>query len=105
MSNKNKIAVVGDRDSVIIFKALGFITEYADTQETIDRAVRALAREETSVIYITEAAAEKVPETIARYKSEAFPVIIPIPDKNGSKGIGMKGISLNVEKAVGTDIF
>ncbi|MGI6109399.1 MAG: V-type ATP synthase subunit F [Eubacteriaceae bacterium] len=105
MSNKNKLSVVGERDSVMIFKALGFITVYAQTAEEVEKAVKDLAREETPVIYITESAAEKIPETIAHFKSEPYPAIIPIPDKTGSKGLGMKGINANVEKAVGTNIF
>ncbi|MDD7542955.1 MAG: V-type ATP synthase subunit F, partial [Peptoniphilaceae bacterium] len=46
-----------------------------------------------------------IPETIARYETEATPAIILIPDSRGSLGIGMKKISENVEKAVGMDIF
>lgn len=105
MSNRNKLAAVGDRDSVILFKTLGFITVYAESKEEVERAVRNLAREETSIIYITEEAAQKIPETLERYKSEPFPAIIPIPNKNGSIGIGMQGIRANVEKAIGTDIL
>lgn len=105
MSNKNKLAAVGDRDSVILFKTLGFITVYAESTEEVERALRTLAREETSVIYITEEAAAKVPEIIERYKSEPFPAIIPIPNKNGSTGFGMESIRKNVEKAIGTDIL
>lgn len=105
MSNRNKLAAVGDRDSVILFKTLGFITVYAETEEEVERAVKNLAREETSIIYITEEAAQKIPDLIERYQSEPFPAIIPIPNKNGSIGIGMKGIRANVEKAIGTDIL
>lgn len=105
MSNKNKLAVVGERDSVMIFKALGFITVYASETDEISRAVKKLAREETPVIYITERAAQKIPDVIEYYKSEPYPAIIPIPDKHGSIGLGMQGISQNVEKAVGMNIF
>ena len=58
-----------------------------------------------AVIYITEPAAELVEETIAVYKTEPFPAIIPIPNRFGSKGIGLKGIKDNIEKAIGADIL
>lgn len=105
MSNKNKLAVVGERDSVMIFKALGFITVYASGQEEVEKAVKTLIREETPVIYITERAAADIPEVLDKYKSEPYPAIIPIPDKNGSTGLGMQGINQNVEKAIGMNIF
>lgn len=105
MSNRNKLAAVGDRDSVILFKALGFITEYAETQEEVTKIVKKLIRDETSIIFITEEAAQLIPDIIETYKSSPFPVIIPIANKNGSIGIGMKGIRANVEKAIGTDIL
>lgn len=105
MSNRNRLAAVGDRDSVILFKTLGFITVFAETEEEVDKAVKRLAREETSIIYITEEAAEKIPQTLERFKALPFPVIIPIPNKNGSKGFGLQLIRENVEKAIGTDIL
>lgn len=100
-----KIAVVGDASSIMIFKALGFITVAADEAVDIAKAVKKLADEDTAVIYITEIAAALVPETIAEYKTKPFPAIIPIPDRFGSQGIGMKGIKDNVEKAIGADIL
>lgn len=104
-AHQAKIAVVGDASSIMIFKALGFITVAADERSAIEKAVRKLAQEDTAVIYITETAAAEVPETISDYKTAPFPAIIPIPDRFGSQGIGMKGIKDNVEKAIGADIL
>lgn len=42
----------------MIFKALGFITRYADKKDEIEKAVKQLARA-SPVIYITESAAER----------------------------------------------
>ena len=100
-----QIAVVGERDSVMLWSALGVRTVFADKQSDIEQTIHRLAREGTSVIYITEKAALLAAEAIDRYKSEAFPAIIPIPDRNGSQGLGMQGIEKNIEKAIGADIL
>ncbi len=105
MSNKNAIAAIGDRDSVMLFNALGVKTVYADTPQDTEKAIHKLAHEGYAVIYITEQAALLAPEAIKRYKTEAFPAIIPIPSRLGSNGLGMQGIRENVEKAIGADIL
>lgn len=101
----NTPAALGDRDSVILFKTLGFKTMYVESYDEIVSALRELVREETSIIFITEEVAEKIPDILDRYSSVPFPAIIPIPSKSGSTGIGMKRIRENVERAIGTNIL
>lgn len=103
--NDNKIAVIGDKDSVMLFQALGIQVVYADSAEQIEKSIHSLARENYAVIYITEAAARRAMEAVERYKTQPFPAIILIPDKNGPMGLGMAGIRGNVEKAIGADIL
>jgi V/A-type H+-transporting ATPase subunit F len=100
----NKIGVVGDSDSVIGFKALG-IDVFPATGGEVAKAIHRLASEDYAIIFVTEQAAETAAETIERYKTSPFPAIIPIPGNRGTTGFGMKGISDNVEKAIGTNIF
>ncbi len=101
----HKVAVVGDKSSVLAFRAVGLDVfspiGNQETRNTVDK----LAREGYGVIYITEEHAALIPETIEQYKFKATPAIILIPDSKGSLGIGMQEISKNVEKAVGMDIF
>lgn len=105
MTQKTKIAVIGDHDSIMIFKALGFKTIASQNKEIIEKKIEELAEAHYSVIYITEKEALLVGDTIDKYKTEPFPAIIPIPGKGGSNGFGMKGVRVNVEKAVGADIL
>ena len=44
-------------------------------------------------------------ETIAKYKTDAYPAIIPIPSNKGTLGIGKANLSENIEKAIGTSLF
>ncbi len=100
----NKIAVIGDKDSVLAFKALGVDVFDArncfDAQETLKKLARAYA-----VIFITEDIFEQIADIAARYKTRAYPAVIPIPSAKGTTGLGMQGISKDVEKALGADIL
>ncbi len=103
MLNK-RIAVVGDKDSILAFKACGVdVFGVKDNFEAED-IVKKLARE-YAIIFITEDIAMSINEVIDRYKARPYPAVIPIPNANGSTGYGMQGISKNVEKALGADIF
>lgn len=102
---ERKIAVIGDPSSVMIFKAVGFDVFYEEEKEKIERRIHKLADAGYVVIYITEHAAQLVPEVIDIYATATFPAIIPIPAGMKSLGLGMSRIKSNVEKAVGADIL
>lgn len=100
-----KIGVVGDKDSVLAFKAIGIdvfpVVEADEARRTVDK----LAIEEYAVIFVTEQVAQKIDETIERYNKMITPAVILIPSNQGSLNIGMKRIQDNVEKAVGVNIL
>lgn len=52
--NNGKVAVIGDRESVMLFRVIGLHTVTADTAEEAARIIHALARENYGIIYITE---------------------------------------------------
>ena len=99
------MGVVGERDVVLAFNAMGMKVIPAETPETIASAVFKLAEEGIPVIFITERAARLVPETLERYKASASTVLIPIPGSQGTDGFGMQRVKANVEKAIGADIL
>ena len=101
MSDHYKIAVLGDQDSVLGFKALGLDVFPAETVEEGRETLHRLARESYAIVYLTE---QLAPE-IARYKDDLTPAIILIPGKSGSLGIGMDNVKKSVERAVGADIL
>ena len=99
-----KIAVLGDRDSVLGFKALGLEVVFAEEADTARHTLHRLARENYAVIYITEQLAQRIPNDIARYKDAVTPAVILIPGKAGSLGLGQAALQSAVERAVGADI-
>ena len=100
-----KIAVMGDRDSVLGFRALGL--EVFPCQEAAEarRTLHTLARTDYAVIYMTEQLAAQIPSEIERYKDTVTPAIILIPGRSGSLGLGSSALQSAVERAVGADIL
>ena len=105
MSCMSKIAVIGDKDSIMGFKAIGLSVYPVTEPEKAAGVIHRLAKESCSVILITEQIAMVVEETIERYKTSPYPAIIPIPNNAGTTGFGLKGVRDNVEKAIGADII
>ena len=96
-----KIGVVGDKDSVLAFKAIGIdvfpVVEADEARIAVDR----MAMNGYAVIFITE----QIEETIERYNKQMLPAVILIPSNQGTLNIGSKRISDSVEKAVGVNIL
>lgn len=102
MSN---IAVIGDLESILGFKALGFNVHTASNPETAREILHQLAREDTAIIYMTEQLAQSIPNDIRKYQERITLAIILIPGAAGNLGIGLKQIRTLMEKAVGMDIL
>lgn len=101
----HRVAVIGDKDSVLAFKALGVeVYTVIDGDEAAD-TIKTLAKEDVGVIFITEKFASEIPSTIDKYRDQMTPAIILIPGNKGSMGIGLADINKSVEKAVGANIL
>ena len=100
-----KIAVIGDKDSVLGFKALGLSVFPVIDPTEAEQLIKKMAAEEYVIIYITEQLAKDLIPTIELFKDKMLPAIIPIPGNQGSLGIGMSEVKKSVERAVGADII
>lgn len=100
-----KIGVVGDQYSTLLFKLFGFQVEVAVSAKQIRQTIERMAKENYGIIFLTEDAAILVEETIEKYKNQLTPAIILIPGQHGTKGIGQKSIQENVERAIGQNIL
>lgn len=100
-----KIGVIGDRDSVLGFKAAGLSVFPVENEAEASLTLNRMLKEEYAIIYITEYYADLLNETIEKYIDESLPAIIPIPSKDGTLGIGISNVRRSVERAVGADIL
>lgn len=100
-----KIAVMGDRDSIYGFAAVGLEPVVAEDAAQATEKLRELVSGEYAVIYITEALAGKIEKEIARYADRELPAIILIPGISGNTGNGLAAVKRSVERAIGSDII
>jgi V/A-type H+-transporting ATPase subunit F len=100
-----KIAVLGDRDSIYGFAALGLDTYPVSDTEEAAKLLKKLAEGKYAVIYITEALQAQLESEIDKYLADLVPAIIPIPGVSGNTGKGMRNVKKSVERAVGSDII
>lgn len=100
-----KIGVIGDKDSVLGFMAIGFsvypVNDVIEAGETLQK----LVKDDFAIIFVTEDIACGISHIIDKYKSEPLPSIICIPGKVGTTGYGIAQIKKCVERAVGADIL
>ena len=99
-----KIAVLGDRDSAMGFKALGLDTFFVNTPDEARKTLHNLARDTYAIIYITEQLAADISADIDKYETSVTPAVILIPGKGGSLGLGAQALQTAIERAVGADI-
>lgn len=100
-----KVAIIGDKDSILAFKAIGIEVFETDNSEHAKKLIDRLSKDNYGVIYITEQTASQIEETINRYTKMITPIIVLIPSSQGSLGIGKKKIGDNVQKAIGMNIL
>ena len=63
-----RVAVIGDKDSVLMFKALGVDVYTAVDGDGAKKLVNKLAKENVGIIFITEDFAAKIQDTIDKYR-------------------------------------
>lgn len=102
-----KIAVIGGRDTVMGFRALGLETYPAANAAEAGHILRRLTREsdDYAIIYIEENLAAELAHEIDKFKDRPTPAVILIPGREGSMGLGQSALKAAVERAVGTNIL
>ena len=101
----SKVGIIGDKDTVMGFLALGIDIFPAYSAEEIKKTIHKLAEKEYAIIYITEEASLKAKERLEKYKDMEFPAIIVIPGIGGSMGLGMNEVRESAKRAIGADIL
>ena len=102
-----KIAVLGERESVMGFAALGLAVFPVESAEEAAEAFHRLTRQSDAyaIIYVTETYAAALAPQIAKFETSVTPAVILIPGAGGSQGLGMSALNAAVERAVGLNII
>ncbi len=99
-----KMAIVGDGDSIMVFKAAGVDTYAAQSERSAKDVLRKIAKD-YSVIFITEELAKALGEFLERFDEQPYPIVLSIPSKKGSTGYGIELLKNAMDKALGVDIL
>lgn len=99
------MGVIGEKDAVLAFKALGMEVINTSTAAQVASGVHQLVQKGVRVIFMTETAAQMGNETLSKYRSDPLVTIIPIPGTTGTDGFAIGQVKANVEKAIGADIL
>ena len=101
-NEKLRIAIVGNKDSILAFKALGMDVYYETERDRIMEVLKKLIAKECPIILITEQEAIKVNDFLDIRAKHPFPIILPIPDGVNNTGYGYERIKKKIEKAIGS---
>ncbi len=100
-----RIGVLGDRDSIYGFSALGLdVFAVEDAAEAV-KTFRQLTEDDYAVLYVTESLEKALEQELARCAKNVLPAVILIPGVSGNTGAGLKSVRKYVEQAVGSDII
>lgn len=102
-----KIAVIGGRETVMGFKALGLDAFPVSSGEEAQSAFKKLTKENDNyaIIYVEETYYKDLSAEIDKFKDSPTPAIILIPGREGSLGLGQSALQSAVLRAVGSDIL
>jgi V/A-type H+-transporting ATPase subunit F len=99
-----KTAIVGDGDSIMVFKAAGVSTFPAENEKKAREILRKIAKE-YQIIFLTEDLAQNMTEFLKRFDEEPYPIVLSIPSASGSQGYGVQVLKNAMERALGVDIL
>jgi V/A-type H+-transporting ATPase subunit F len=102
----NKIAIIGDIDTVVGFRLAGILKTFVATDgASARRALIDFSNDpDVSLVILTERLAEQIRETIEELTIRPYPVIVEIPDKQGSLKEKESPLQRLVKRAIGVEL-
>jgi|GEM_PF-295124 len=101
----SSIAMIGDRDSILGFKALGVAIFPVNARNESAETLQEVIKQEYKVAFITEQMAPSPEEITNMIGGRTFPVVIMVPSNRGSTGLAMERLQALVRKAAGADVL
>jgi len=98
-----KIAVVGDNDTCLAFKAIGADT-YAAGLDSANKVLKDAASKDYGMIFIAEELAVGVADMLQALKMRLYPAIVVVPSATGTgAGFATELLKKDIERAIGSD--
>jgi len=101
----SKIAVIGDRTSVIGYRGLGLDAFDVPDVDAARKAWADVLEAGYDVIFVTEDMYGGMIDLVEEVSERATPAVAVIPPAGGGTGVGGERIKRVIEKAIGTDVL
>ncbi len=102
---KTKIAAFGEKDIMLIFKAIGAdVFPVFDLEEAAIN-LKKIIKDDYGIIFITETIAVKLDHIIKQYSDKVKPSIVVIPGLGERNNYAVESLRQAIIKAAGTDVF
>lgn len=119
MAYEYKLAVVGVKSSISLYRAIGAetvsITGDKEAQTQVEKLFRANHGDENktpiyAIVFVEENFYANLPDDlIEKFSKKALPAVVPVPSPSTQSGTGKslsaKRLSKIIERAIGSDIF
>ncbi len=102
---KARIAAFGEKDIMLIFKAIGIEVFPVSKTSGFEEQLEQLVMEGYAVIFITETVAIQVDSVIKKYMNKTLPSIVIIPGLGEKQNYALSMLRQAIVKAVGVDLF
>ena len=102
---KAKIAAFGEKDVMLIFKAIGIEIFPVNKNLKLEEQLEKLVKEGYAIIFITENVALEVNAVIKKYMNRTLPSIVVIPGLGKKENFAMELLRQAVVRAMGVDLF
>ncbi|MDD5659405.1 MAG: V-type ATP synthase subunit F [Actinomycetota bacterium] len=102
---KAKIAAFGEKDIMLIFKAIGIEVYPASKNLKLEEQLEKLVREGYAVIFVTETVAIQINSVIKKYMNKTLPSILIIPGLGEKQNYAVEILRQAIVKAMGVDLF
>lgn len=107
----SELAIIGDRDTIMGFRALGLSTHAFASIEGLDETVvrsrlKDLLDEKPKIVFVTELFHQRFGTLLLRLRGQALlPLFVPVPSNRGSLGLGLRKMEKLVERAIGAKLL
>ncbi len=101
----SRVAVLGQRDAVLGFKASGAVVFASDNLSEAKAALEEIKKGDFAILLITEDMASSLKQELVVLYESSHPVVTVLPDPKKPEGFGLELLRQRVERAVGVNIL